>query len=157
MKEAIGGNWLFMIVIFFVILFAGYMCLSINQTKAFNVKNSLIRILERNGSGMSSVADLADDINFIDEVTAELAEVGYRINGDCTRFEEEYGPGWTGFDEQGNLSDTNSAFCVRRVETASALGAPRYYYQVITFYHLEIPLVRTIFNLSIKGDTKPMI
>lgn len=155
MKEAIGGNWLFMIVIFFVILFAGYMCLSINQTKAFNVKNSLIRILERNGAGMKKVEDLADDMYFTKEVTEELEEVGYRTNGDCGRLD---GDGWVGFDEQGNLSGSNAAFCVRRVNSSGCLICSyMYYYQVVTFYHLELPLVRYIFDLSVKGDTKPMI
>lgn len=155
MKEAIGGNWLFMIVIFFVILFAGYMCLSINQTKAFNVKNSLIRILERNGAGMKKVEDLADDMYFTREVTEELEEVGYRTNGDCGRLD---GNGWVGFDEQGNLSGSNAAFCVRRVNSSGCLICSyMYYYQVVTFYHLELPLVRYIFDLSVKGDTKPMI
>lgn len=153
MKESIGGTWLFTIVIFFVILFTGYMCLSINHTKAFNVKNALIRIIERNGSGKSSAASLGLDIYFIDEVREELEEVGYRVNGKCQ-------PGWTAFNENGQMSlnSDNAAFCIRRISSSSGnLGAPMYYYQVETFYHLEIPIIRSIFRLSIKGDTKPMI
>ena len=49
MREAIGGTWLFNLVIFFVLLFAGYMCLSINYSKAFNVKDKIINEIERNG------------------------------------------------------------------------------------------------------------
>ena len=143
-----------MIVIFFVILFAGYICLSINHTRAFNVKNSLIRIIERNGSGLESIEDLASDDFFQEEVEAELAEIGYRINGDC-------GPevGWVGFDEQGRVTGTNrAAFCVRRVNSSTGgIYKPMYYYEVKTFYHLELPIIRLLFDLSIKGDTKPMI
>ena len=149
MKEAIGGNFLFMIVIFFVILFAGYICLSINHTKAFNVKNSLIRIIERNGSGKESAADLATDLYFSEEVAVELEEIGYRINGECDEDE-----GWQGFNEQGETIDGEGAFCVRKVES-DAKGM--YYYQVKTFYHLELPIIRLLFDLSIKGDTKPMV
>ena len=47
MREAIGGTWLFNLVIFFVLLFAGYMCLSINYSKAFGVKDKIINELER--------------------------------------------------------------------------------------------------------------
>ena len=39
MKESIGGFSLFNIVIVFVILFTGYISLSINYSKAYNVKN----------------------------------------------------------------------------------------------------------------------
>ena len=47
MREAIGGTWIFQIVIFFILLFTGYMCMSINHSKAFNVKNTIIKEIER--------------------------------------------------------------------------------------------------------------
>ena len=56
MREAIGGNWLFNIVIFFVILFTGYLCLSINHTKAFNVKDDIVKI--PNGKEDQSLAKI---------------------------------------------------------------------------------------------------
>ena len=46
MKEAIGGVSLFQIVILFLLLFTGVMCLTINHSKAFGVKDEIINILE---------------------------------------------------------------------------------------------------------------
>ena len=46
MKEAIGGVSLFQIVILFLLLFTGVMCLTINHSKAFGVKDEIINIIE---------------------------------------------------------------------------------------------------------------
>lgn len=145
-----------MLVIFFVILFAGYICLSINHTRAFNVKNAIIRIVERNGAGKSSIEEMAEDDNFREEIQAELEEVGYRINGNCNENGEG---GWIGFDANGNTTgENNAAFCLRRIQNFNnSLYKPVYYYEVKTFYHLELPIIRILFDLEIKGDTKPMI
>ena len=46
MREAIGGTWLFQIVIVFILLFTGFLCLSINRSKAFNVKDQIIQTIQ---------------------------------------------------------------------------------------------------------------
>ena len=55
MKEAIGGTWLFQIVIAFILLFTGFMCLTINRSKAFNVKDQIIQSIQSyNGIDLGS-------------------------------------------------------------------------------------------------------
>ena len=63
MREAIGGSWLFNIVIFFVILFTGYMCLSINHTKAFNVKDDIVKYQNEKGIIIMGIYDFLLDDN----------------------------------------------------------------------------------------------
>ncbi|NLA32492.1 MAG: hypothetical protein GX864_00885, partial [Mollicutes bacterium] len=48
MREAVGGTWLFQIAIVFIILFSGYLALSVNYSRAFKVKNEILAIIERN-------------------------------------------------------------------------------------------------------------
>ena len=48
MREAIGGTWLFGIVILFIALFSAFLAYSVSYTKAFNTKNEIINIIERN-------------------------------------------------------------------------------------------------------------
>ena len=48
MRESIGGAWLFGIVITFIFLFSGFLAYSISYTKAFNVKNEVINLIEQN-------------------------------------------------------------------------------------------------------------
>lgn len=157
MKNAIGGNMLFMLVIFFVLLFAGYLCLSINHSRAFNVKDSIVRIVERYANGKKDVMNFADDESFKNEISAILNEAGYALTGDCNTDGET---DWEGFNVAGELTDaSNATFCIRRVlgqseENSFKQNNRMAYYQIKTFYHLEIPIIKSIFNLTVKGDTK---
>ena len=47
MREAIGGTWLFGLVITFIVFFASFLAVSINYAKAFNVKNEVINIVSK--------------------------------------------------------------------------------------------------------------
>ena len=47
MREAIGGAWLMGVVVFFIVLFTSYLALSVNHSRAFNVKNAIVEIIER--------------------------------------------------------------------------------------------------------------
>ena len=151
MKSAFGGVGLFMIVIFFIVLFTGYICMSINHTRAFNVKNAVIRIIERHGTGTKNIDKLASDIT--DDVVAELNEIGYRIESTCKE-------GWYGFEKNNRFVEESSKalFCIKKIETTNAtLNKSMHYYQVETFYQLDIPIVKTLMRLTIKGDTIPML
>ena len=45
MKESVGVLSLTNIVILFILLFTGYLCITLNQTKAVNVKNQIISMV----------------------------------------------------------------------------------------------------------------
>lgn len=150
MKSAFSGTFLFQIVIFFVILFTGYICLSINQSKAFNVKNSIVKVFERYGPNLNGIADLSS--SFSNDIENTLERSGYRLSGTC-----DDSNGWIGFDRTGEIATIgNVAFCARQiyVDIPGTSATDGYYYQIITFYHLEIPIFRSLFNLEAKGESK---
>ena len=171
MKEAIGGTWLFNIVIFFILLFAGYMCLSINYSKAFNVKDRIINIIEHNG-GIANVESKKDPT--VSEIAAYLKKVGYRTKGKCKVKSGDYTENYEyGCDRNGTCvkaSTTSTyAFCLQEIPASNTYtGAVKKgqngakddefinvnYYKVKVFYHLDLPVLRSAFNFSIKGDTK---
>lgn len=154
MKDAFGGTALFMIVIFFVVLFTGYLCMSINQSKAFAVKNSLIRILERHGVGKYTAESVVTASK--DEIIAELKDVGYRTKGKCEGSE-------VGFNSQGNTTTNNPVFCVEYIGPVPTGGASQnpndklHYFKVRTFYHFDIPGLINLFRWTIEGTTKSMM
>ena len=80
MKEAIGGTWLFQIVIVFILLFAGYMCLSINHSKAFSIKSEIIESLSRHGE--VDKEEISDILHKAEAVEAETSDLGITV-GDC--------------------------------------------------------------------------
>ena len=49
MKEGIGGIQLFLIVVVLILIFAGIMSYTLNQSNAFAIKDQLVSILESAG------------------------------------------------------------------------------------------------------------
>ena len=145
MKEAIGGTWLFQIVIIFILLFAGYMCLSINHSKAFSIKSEIIESISRHG-GVDK-----------EEISDILQKASYRTRGSCNRFKDSEGGSWDGYDRSGNkVSDSSATFCVRKITITNDVNSElpnMFYYQVRVFYQLDLPVFNSLFSFTVKGDT----
>ena len=153
MKNAFGATLLFQIVIFFVVLFTGYICLSINQAKAFNVKNEIVKAIERHAPNLEGVGLLG----FSSDVKKILEDEGYRLEGDCSTdldaATEVYGCTRNGVCSRFDKDDV--AVCIGKYESPIAGSSQKaYYYKVETFYQLDIPIINSLFNLRAKGETK---
>lgn len=145
MREAIGGTWIFQIVVFFVLLFTGFMCLSINHSKAFNVKNTIIKSIERE-EGVDLNNPNSDPA--IQKIVEYLKDTSYRTTGSCP-------DGYTGYNRDGNIDSRNSAFCIAKQIARSGSELPDMsYYRVVVFYQLDLPIFRSVFNFRVSGDTK---
>ena len=143
MKEAIGGSWLLLIVILFVILFAGFMSLSINWSKCYKVKDNIIFLIEKH-HGMNT--------GTLSEINEYLSDVGYRSVGECPKD----GNCWYPFNYANtNRSSTPANFCVRKhMVSATALGHPvKAYYTVRVFFRLDLPVISQLVRLNIDGET----
>ncbi len=168
MKEAIGGVSLFQIVVVFVLIFTAVMCLTINHSKAFGVKDEIITIIESGVLESNSASSYAISEDTAQEISEKLVELGYRITGDCST-------GFTGYNRDGsvNSSGKNSAFCIKatdvsksyyedaknkcknnKCETISGDFPPMVYYEVVLFYRLDIPIVDDIGRFELKSSTK---
>ena len=152
MKEAVGGFSLFNIVIVFVLLFAGYISMSINYSKAYNVKNEILNII-RNQGGIctSTTPDSNNCYNFSVQIADYFSEANYRSTGTCNSSEDN---GWVGYNREGQVDNTNSAFCIKAIKANSNSELPNaLYYQVKVFYQLDLPIISSIFEFSIYGET----
>lgn len=148
MKNAFGATLLFQIVIFFVVLFTGYICLSINQAKAFNVKNEVVKAVERN-------APKLDGLGFTQDLKDIMEKEGYRLEGNCSKLDWNVSEDKIkGYNRNGtSCSGNNCAICIAEIESKVA-GYDATYYKVATFYQLDIPILNSLFNLNAKGETK---
>lgn len=164
MREAIGGTWIFQIVIFFILLFTGFMCLSINHSKAYNVKSEIIESIERyNGMNLEDIdsEDLA-----LQDIVAALSTYSYRTTGKCP--DDIINPNtgdriiYKGFNRDGHLDSVNPAFCIAAYTTENYQPQmveelpSMTYYKVVVFYQLDLPVFHNLFNFTLKGDTKVM-
>ena len=161
MRDAISGTTLFMIVIFFVILFTGYLCMSINHNKAFAVKNAIVRIVERNGVGLKADnwSSFTGNV-FKNDIQKELSDLSYHTKGKCPDST------WKGYDVNGNESST-PVFCIAYFQASTNTGGNStgsvnpinslHYFKVMTFYQFDIPIINYLFNLTVEGTTKSMM
>ena len=139
MREAIGGTWLFGLVITFIVFFASFLAVSINYSKAFNVKNNIVDLISKyEGNNCNSRKKIGE----------YLSDVGYLVIGSCPS-------GYYAYDLHGNyLSGKNRGYyCVKSEETNDTVIEKRYY-RVITFFKLDLPMVGDLTTFKIKGETE---
>lgn len=141
MREAIGGSYLFGLALTFIILFASFIAVAINYTKAFRVKNEIISIIEesegytRDSMNVVSVGESAEAK--IDEFL-DTANYDKEVEVDCP-------------DE--DMKSSTSGYCYKLIQTADNEG----YYKVTSFVVFELPLVDAFgfsFNIPVSGETK---
>ncbi len=141
MREAIGATWLFNIVIVFILLFTGYLCLAINYSRAYNVKNEVVDIIERN-NGYNTRAQ--------EEIANYLSKIGYRTTGKC----EE---GMKGNNDDKSYGLGESVYCYKEMKTGGEDDyADSTYYQVQVFFRIDLPVLRDVFTFSVKGDSNQL-
>lgn len=158
MREAIGGTWLFQIVIVFILLFTGFMCLSINRSKAFNVKNYILETIQsHNGDVDESLPDIVE----------YMKSNAYRTTGKksdpielkCDNKKATYDC----YNRDGKKDNQNPVFCLAKISADSKKGClpnefddlpDMYYYRIEVFYQLDLPFFHDLFSFKITGDTK---
>lgn len=146
MRESIGGTWLLGFVVLFIVLFSGYLAVSINYTKAFKVKNQIINLIEQNEGFRTSaygniesvsIDQLANSDRTEDQIYHYIKDVGYASANIESSKCDRYGTYYTG------------GYCIRKICTANGV-----YYKVTSFIKFELPLIWTSFTIPINGETK---
>ena len=135
MREAIGGTWIFSIVITFIVLFASFLAVSVNYSKVFKIKDGVINIIEHN-EGLTNSAR--------DEINVYLQNSGYYVYGTCA-------PGEQG--ELPNKTNTKYKYCVS-TKVSGEGTLTRTYYKVSVFFKIDLPVIGSILTFPVSGETK---
>lgn len=139
MREAIGGTWLFGLVITFIVFFASFLAISINYSKAFNVKNNIVDLISKYEG---------NNCNARKKMGEYLSKVGYLVTGKCE-------DGATGYDLNGTKVDNGKAyFCIKKSDTLGSTSIKKDYYTASIFFRIDLPIVGDLTKLTIKGDTE---
>lgn len=158
MKEAIGGTWLFGIVITFIVFFTTFISFSTNYSRTFKVKDEILTIIERY-KGVNSKT--------INKINSELKDMGYFTTGNCVdNSGEKSSPSknysnWFGFKTSSTTATKNSSksnYCIRRYLISAANAGPvghpsASYYQVVVFFELDWPVVGPMLSTRVEGET----
>ena len=140
MKEATASTWLFQIVIVLILLFTGFLCVSINFTAAYKISDALVLSIQRE-----------EGFN-INQIKEELAEKKYTSDGVC-------GTGWKAYAANGtevmNPTSAQASFCIKKVEVYSGDDEMPsiHYYKVKVFYSIDVPILSEL-NLNVQSNTK---
>lgn len=159
MKESIGGTQLFVIVIALVLIFTAIMAFTINHSNAFAVKDQITQIIENNGGFDLSEEYIEGHDRDTDKVIKEIVEAidrnSYRQVGKCP--EATGNSKVASYQRNGakTVGNNDAAFCIVKIPSEGKDGAVNaYYYQVVVFYSLDIPVVKELFNFKAVGETK---
>lgn len=139
MRESIGGTWIFSLVIVFIVLFTGYLAISVNYSRAFKVKNGIINIIEKNEGHDSDTEN---------EITTYLNGSSYFVFGSCASNETGYG--------RANSQSNKFRYCISKISKVrndeTTIPSTRYYVRV--FFRLDLPVFGDLLTFPITGETK---
>ena len=152
MKEAIGGTWLFTLVIAFLAVFTTFVSITTNYSRTYKIKDEIIKDIEYyNGINKKSTAAVRDYIKGI----------GYTTHSVCP----EDGDRWMGFSVNASEADGYSVppysgeanYCIKKTVTRKVeyFGSTAYY-TVVVFFRIDWPMFRQMFNVKISGETAPL-
>lgn len=139
MREAIGGSWLYGLVLTFIVFFASFLAVSINYSKAFNVKNNIVDLIGKyEGNNCEARKKIGE----------YLHDVGYMSIGECS-------DGYYAYDLNGSylLGKDKGYFCLKNEDTSGTVVEKKYY-RTETFFKLDLPLVGDLLTFRIKGETE---
>lgn len=148
MREAIGGTWITQLVIVFMLIFVAFLALSLNYSKAFQMKNELLTIIEKK-EGVTT-----ESIGIMNNY---LSKNGYNIKGAC----DVGSYGVTSL--QGNTIEkvTNKAqkyyYCVTKYQAPEDNIFSKAYYKVEMYFYFNLPIIGDIFKFNINGTTNNIV
>lgn len=152
MRESIGILSLTNIVIFFILVFTGYLCITLNQTKAYNVKNQVISIIQKNG-GINQEA--------VTEIQEYMSEVGYRSTGKCDSEDISSVTNYAITQREGlQINGQKGMICIARhnindnLPDTTGQFPKAAYYDIKVFFALDMPIINSVFNFNLKGSTR---
>lgn len=142
MREAIGGTWLFGLVITFIVFFASFLAVSINYSKAFHVKNNVVDLISKYEGNNCKARN---------KISEYLRTSGALVTGKCPS-------DYDGYNLAGEKVDNGKAYyCVSSDSTDSSTFMSKQFYRVIVFYKIDLPMLGNIATFKIKGETETII
>ena len=154
MKSAIGNALLTNLVIIFVSLVILFFVGILAYSKAYKVKNRIIYAIEESGNYDSST---------INDIEVDLKNIGYQSGYDESRCNAQLNK--LSNDKLLYKLVTSSAnnsyrYCVFEVckkdkdSSSCKEGEQERYYRVTTYVHFEFPVIGTVLNIPVSGETK---
>lgn len=155
MREAIGGTWLLGLVLTFIVFFVSFLAVSVNYSKAFNVKNNVVDMIGKYEG---------DNCDSREAIGNYLRNTGYLVYGYCPddNPDDPTAPKYTGYSIDGKKVTKGSLalYCIkensikRTTDYAASPAMDKSYYSVVVFFKIDLPLAGNLTSFRIKGETE---
>ncbi len=151
MREAIGGTWIMQLVIVFMLLFVAFLALTLNYSKAFQVKNDILTMIEKK-EGFTS-----GNNGSIELINNYLKSSGYNVTNTCPR--GSYGVSNLNSSTSEKVSNNSRKYyyCIQKVKSPSNNNDEKSYYKVEIFFYFNLPVIGDLFKFRINGTTNDII
>ncbi|MBO5475305.1 MAG: hypothetical protein J5982_02225 [Bacilli bacterium] len=144
LRNSINGAWLFGIIITFMAILIAYISISINYSKAYEMKTKMITIIEEyDGLNPSTV-------EYLNRIAANY---GYRKTNTC---KVENGEKFVGIRDGVptiNPSESQNICITRELKEGSENIEKKYYYNLEVFFGFDLPLLGNLFTFRVSGET----
>lgn len=164
MRETIAGVWLYGIIFAFILMFAGYLAVSVKYSEAFKIKNDMLWIIEsHNGLGVNNGkiastfhhgVELRGHFGGLNGINVYLLGAHYDAKGYCPN-----DTGWRGVKSLDTEKDTSEPvkkssryyWCFRKNKINGSS-----YYSIRIFFKFNLPVIGDIVTFHIDGTTIPI-
>lgn len=145
MKVTSESTWTFQLMIFFILIFAAFLILTLSYNKAYAIKNRMLSIIEKYEGVTNESARYINDY---------ASNKSYTNTGVCP--EGWYGAVSISEDEVDfEIADGKKKYyyCFNEEKSRDE----KIYYEVIVFYRFNLPIIGSIANYKIEGTTKSFV
>ena len=147
MKEAIGGTWVYVTVLIFMVILIAYVSITINYSNAFEDSEYVIKALEQY-EGYNATSR-----NMIQEYMSQNVHTVKHVCSDSlTGYTDTYG-GIGADRRQANGSNEKFDYCIARTSNLSHDGVTRCYYHTMVFFTFSLPVLGDLYAFKIPGET----
>lgn len=138
MRETIGSTWIFMLVISFTMIFAGFLVLVLSYSKVYKIKNEMTSIIEKYEGLTPDSEQIINDY---------LTNSNYRTKGYCSA-ESYASDSLTSIDK---VTDTSKQYyyCINVRQNKQGKTV----FTITLFYDFNLPIFGQLMKYSIKGET----
>lgn len=149
MRTAIGGTWITGLVIGFMLIFVAFLSVAINYTKAFQMKNDILTIIEEQ-EGLTSGAN-----GSIALINNFLLKNNYNAKRTCSSEEGSYGS--TNLSTNTLEKVTNNRkkyyYCIEKLDSSEEKNERKITYNVKIFLSFTLPILGDFSAFEITGQT----
>ena len=143
-RNSINGAWLFGIIITFMAILIAYISISINYSKAYEMKTKMITIIEQyDGLNPSTV----------EYINRMASNYGYTKTNTCKVEDGEWFIGIRDGVPMLNPSEPQNICITREYKAGDSHSEERYYYNLEVFFGFDLPIVGNLFTFRVDGET----